>query len=47
MQHMVFMLDRMSGAMAYHRNKPDAIQNILKWKNGDRFWGNLYYAGPK
>jgi len=46
-QHVVFMLDRMSGAMAYHRNKPDAINNILSWKNGDRILTPRLYTEDK
>jgi len=46
-RYMVFMLDRMSGAMAYHRNQKDAIQNILKWKNGDRLLTPRLYTEDK
>lgn len=35
--YMEFMIDRMSMAMAYHRNMPDAVTEILKkYPNGDR-----------
>jgi len=46
-RYMVFMLDRMSGAMAYHRNQKDAIKNILKWKNGDRLLTPRLYTEDK
>ena len=45
--HMAFMVERMSGAMAYHRNQESAIKTILKWKNGDRMLTPRLYTEDK
>ena len=45
--HMAFMVERMSGAMAYHRNKASAVNTILKWKNGDRMLTPRLYTEDK
>lgn len=46
-RHMVFMMERMSGAMAYHRNQPNAIADILQWTNGDRLLTPRLYTEDK
>ena len=46
-QHMGFMVERMSGAMAYHRNRESAVATILKWKNGDRMLTPRLYTEDK
>jgi len=46
-QHMVFMLERMSLAMAYHRNRSNAIEDILKLNNGDRLLTPRLYTEDK
>jgi len=45
--YMLFMMARMQAAMAYHRNTPDAVKNILKYKNGDRLLTPRLYTEDK
>jgi len=45
--HMAFMVERMSGAMAYHRGQATATSTILSWKNGDRMLTPRLYTQDK
>ena len=45
--YMLFMMGRMQSAMAYHRNTPEAVKNILKYKNGDRLLTPRLYTEDK
>jgi len=46
-QHMQPMIQRMAAAMAYHRHSPDAVPNLLKYKNGDKLLTPRLYTEDK
>jgi len=45
--YMLLMMGRMQAAMGYHRDTKGAIQNLLKYKNGDRLLTPRLYTEDK
>jgi len=45
--YMPFMMGRMQAAMGYHRNTPESLAKLLKYKNGDRLLTPRLYTEDK
>ena len=45
--YMPFMMGRMQAAMGYHRNTPECLAKLLKYKNGDRLLTPRLYTEDK